>query len=47
MEKGVDLRIIQEYLGHSNPRTTAGYAHLTKKSEAKATKAINHLLIDL
>lgn len=47
MEKGVDLRIIQEYLGHSNPRTTAVYAHLTKRSEAKATKAINRLMVDL
>jgi site-specific recombinase XerD len=29
LEAGVDLRIIQGYLGHSSPKTTSLYTHLT------------------
>ena len=31
LEDGVNLRLIQEYLGHSSPRTTAVYTHLTRE----------------
>ncbi len=47
LEAGVNLRLIQHYLGHNSPSTTALYTHLTAKAEALATEAINRLLGDL
>ena len=47
LEAGVNLRLIQHYLGHTSPSTTALYTHLTAKAEALATEAINRLLGDL
>ena len=32
LEQDVDLRTIQEWLGHNSPQTTAIYTHLTEKS---------------
>jgi len=47
MEAGVNLRLIQTYLGHTSLRTTALYTHLTNKAEVLATEAINRLMDDL
>jgi site-specific recombinase XerD len=47
LEAGVNLRLIQIYLGHSSPSTTAIYTHLTQKAEAMGMAAINQLLADL
>jgi integrase/recombinase XerD len=46
-EAGVNLRLIQSYLGHSSPRSTAVYAHLTHKVEEAAIDVINQIMADL
>lgn len=47
LEAGVHLRLIQEYLGHTSPKTTARYAHLTPYAHKSAQTAINQLMADL
>jgi len=44
LEAGVNLRIIQEYLGHHSPTTTALYTHLTIKADAMARDALRGLM---
>lgn len=44
LEAGVNLRIIQEYLGHASPTTTAIYTHLTQPGNDLAVQAINQVL---
>lgn len=47
LEAGVNLRLIQVYLGHSSPQSTAIYTHLTRKAEDLAVEAINQVMRDL
>lgn len=47
LEAGVNLRMIQAYLGHSSPTSTAIYTHLTQKSNEQATATINQVLENL
>lgn len=47
LESGVHLRLIQLWLGHSSPRTTAMYTHLTRKAEEVAVTTLNDLIGDL
>lgn len=47
LEAGVNLRLIQAYLGHSSPQTTALYTHLTKPADDLATQAINRVMAGL
>lgn len=47
LEEGVNLRLIQSYLGHSSPSTTSLYTHLTVKAQAMAIDSINSLMQDL
>ena len=47
LEAGVNLRIIQAYLGHSSPTSTAIYTHLTRKVEDRAARAINRVMDSL
>ena len=44
LEAGVNLRLIQEYLGHTSPRTTSIYTHLTREIRDAALSPINHLM---
>jgi site-specific recombinase XerD len=44
LEAGVDLRMIQEVLGHKSPKTTAIYTHLTPKVLAGLQTTINELM---
>jgi site-specific recombinase XerD len=44
LEAGVDLRIIQAYLGHTSPKTTALYTHLTPEVTRTALDPIQHLM---
>lgn len=43
LEADVNLRVIQAYLGHSSPETTAIYTHLTRRTQEASTNAIDEL----
>jgi site-specific recombinase XerD len=43
LEAGIHLRLIQFWLGHRSPRTTALYTHLTKQAQDSALVTINEL----
>jgi len=47
LEAGVNLRLIQAYLGHRSPTTTSVYTHLTARAEHLGAEAINRLMEDL
>jgi site-specific recombinase XerD len=47
LEAGVNLRVIQVWLGHRSPTTTALYTHLTQKTEQIATQALEQLTADM
>jgi len=47
LEAGVNLRVIQSYLGHSSIQSTLVYTHLTQKAQSPAVDAINGILKDL
>lgn len=44
LETGVNLRIIQENLGHGSARTTQVYTHLTREVKATLTDPLNQLM---
>jgi integrase/recombinase XerD len=44
LEAGVNLRLIQQYLGHSSLQTTTIYLHLTSKGQEHAVQTIEHLM---
>ena len=47
LEAGVNLRLIQAWLGHSSPKTTAIYTHLTCRAEEGTLDSINQVMRDL
>jgi len=47
LEAGVNLRLIQGWLGHSSPKTTAIYTHLTRKAEERALDAIEQVMANI
>jgi len=47
LEAGVNLRIIQSYLGHASPATTALYTHLTSTTEAQTRHTIDEIVTSL
>jgi site-specific recombinase XerD len=44
LEAGVNLRVIQRYMGHSRLETTMLYLHLTQKGQENACQLINHVM---
>jgi integrase/recombinase XerD len=47
LEAGINLRLIQQWLGHSSPQTTAHYTHLTQQAQAIAVAQLNELVAGL
>jgi len=47
LEAGVNLRIIQSYLGHASPATTAIYTHLTSITETQTRHTIDEIVTNL
>jgi len=47
LEAGVSLLVIQQYLGHSAPSTTAIYTHVTRQVREAAQDPINGLLTSI
>ncbi len=47
LEAGVNLRVIQSYLGHSSLKTTAIYTHLTRDVQSRAIDVINQMMAEL
>ena len=47
LEAGINLRLIQDHLGHRSPRTTALYTHLTREVRATISDPLNQLMEDL
>ena len=47
LEAGINLRLIQAWLGHSTPATTSVYTQLTEKAKTVAIESIDELMDDL
>ena len=44
LEAGINLRLIQQYLGHSSLQATMIYLHLTSLGQEQARATINRLM---
>lgn len=47
LEAGINIRHIQQWLGHSSLQTTTRYTHLTQTAEINAVECINQLMAEL
>jgi site-specific recombinase XerD len=47
LEQNVDLRTIQEWLGHNSPQTTSVYTHLTEQSRRVSARRHSELINQL
>ena len=47
LEDGVNLRLIQSWLGHCSPAVTAVYTHLTEQATSSAAQQVGRLMSDL
>jgi site-specific recombinase XerD len=47
IEAGLNLRAIQEQLGHANPTTTARYVRMTEKSRGDGAEIIDGMVATL
>lgn len=47
VENGVSVRVVQLWMGHTSPTTTAIYTHLTQQSDERAAKALDELTAGL
>lgn len=47
LEAGVDIRLIQKYLGHDSLATTYIYIHLTPQVQQEVTATINQLMAEI
>jgi site-specific recombinase XerD len=47
LEAGVDLRFVQEYLGHEDPKTTIIYTRLINRALPDPLHIINRIMADL
>ncbi|MBK9290054.1 MAG: tyrosine-type recombinase/integrase [Bacteroidetes bacterium] len=43
LEKGVNLRLIQQFLGHTSLKTTAGYLHLVTINPASVVSPLDSM----
>jgi site-specific recombinase XerD len=47
LESGVSVRVLQLWMGHTSPTTTAIYTHLTQHAEPAAATALDRLTAEL
>lgn len=47
LESGVNIRVIQKFLGHGSLRATIVYIHLTSATEQRSVELLNDLMSDL
>jgi site-specific recombinase XerD len=47
LEAGINLRMIQEWLGHRSPMTTSVYTHMTEQATSVAAQQVGQMMADL